>query len=112
MIKDIIPNWMKEIDAAITICDKNFKIVYMNDKSVKTFENTTIGDSILNCHKPESISLMKELLAQGKSNTYTIEKKSIKKLIHQTPWFENGNIAGLIEFSIVLPNDMKHFMRL
>lgn len=111
----MITDWMKEIDAAITICDKNFNIVYMNDKSKKTFTSVELGDSILFCHSQISINLMKELLEHGKTNTYTIEKtvenKPIKKLIHQTPWYKNRKIAGLIEFSIILPNDIKHFVR-
>ncbi len=28
------------------------------------------------------------------TNAYTIEKNGIKKLIHQTPWFENGEYTG------------------
>ena len=52
------------------------------------------------------------MLAEGTTNTYTVEKNGVKKLIHQTPWRdEEGKIAGLVEFSTVLPADMPHYVR-
>ncbi|MDD2576134.1 MAG: diguanylate cyclase, partial [Bacteroidales bacterium] len=45
------------------------------------------------------------------TNAYTIEKEGLKKLIYQTPWYENGEFGGLVEFSIVIPMDMPHFVR-
>jgi hypothetical protein len=50
-------------------------------------------------------------MATGDSNSYTIEKKGVKKLIHQMPWHENGELAGLVEFSLVIPQVMPHFVR-
>ena len=32
-------DWLKEINAAITICDKQGIIVYMNEKSEQVFKN-------------------------------------------------------------------------
>ena len=37
-----------------------------------------------------------------------------KKLIYQTPWYEDDDrqvVGGLIEFSIILPDDMPHYDR-
>ena len=47
------------------------------------------------------------------SNVYTISKKGKKKLIYQTPWYEDDkNVpAGLVEFSIILPENMPHYDR-
>jgi len=47
----------------------------------------------------------------GESNTYTVEKNGVKKLIYQTPWFEDGKVAGMVEFSIVLPTEIPHYVR-
>ena len=34
------------------------------------------------------------------------------KLLHQTPWYDaEGNVAGLIELAIDLPNEMPVFNR-
>jgi hypothetical protein len=51
------------------------------------------------------------MLSQGETNAYTIEKRGVRKLIYQTPWYENGEVAGLVEYSIVLPENMPHKVR-
>jgi transcriptional regulator with PAS, ATPase and Fis domain len=102
-----------DIDVSITICDKNFTIIYMNEKAKKTFEKYgfLIGKNLLNCHNNNSKEILQRLIEHGEKNTYTILKNGIKKLIHQTPWYKDGKVAGLIEFSIEIPDDMKHFNR-
>jgi transcriptional regulator with PAS, ATPase and Fis domain len=107
--------YFDELPIAVTICDNNGTVLYMNKKSIQTFSKdggaTLIGKSLLECHpEPARIKLM-ELLEDQKSNTYTIEKNGIKKMIHQTPWFENGNCMGLIEFSFEIPEKFPHFIR-
>jgi hypothetical protein len=54
---------------------------------------------------------VQELLTSGRSNVYTIEKGGIKKLIYQSPWYENGKYAGLVELSLPIPKEMPHFVR-
>jgi len=34
-----------------------------------------------------------------------------KKLIYQTAWRENGEVAGPVENSMVIPEDMTHYIR-
>jgi predicted RNA methylase len=51
------------------------------------------------------------LIDEGNSNVYTITKKGVRKLIYQTPYFEDGKVAGLVEFSFVIPEDMPHHNR-
>ena len=51
------------------------------------------------------------LLASGSPNCYTIEKAGIKKLIYQSPWFEDGTYRGFVEISIPMPDLMPHFVR-
>jgi PAS domain S-box-containing protein len=108
-------NWSKELSLAITVMDTEGNVVDMNDKATKTFSKyggaELIGKSLYNCHNPNSQSKIRELLANGTSNTYTIEKAGVKKLIHQTPWYQNGEIAGLVELSLELPLEMPHFVR-
>ena len=48
---------------------------------------------------------------EKKPNVYTIEKNGIKKLIYQSPWFENGEMKGLVELSLEIPFEMPHFIR-
>jgi len=107
--------WQKEFPSAITVCDSKGIIIEMNDRSARTFEKDgglkLVGKSVLDCHPPMARTKLKELLATGKSNTYTIEKNGKRKLIHQSPWFRKGKLAGMVELSIELPEKMPHFVR-
>jgi transcriptional regulator with PAS, ATPase and Fis domain len=107
--------WIKELPLAITVCDRDGIIIEMNDKAAITFADhggkELIGTSVYDCHQPRSIEMIKEMLATGVPHSYTIEKAGQKKLIHQQPWFKDGKIAGVVEFSIILPQDMPHYVR-
>jgi DUF438 domain-containing protein len=85
----------------------------MNEKAQNVFKKygNLIGKSLRDCHSEASRTKIDELLKTGSENTYSIEKNGIKKIIHQTPWFNDGKIAGLIELSIEIPFDMPHFVR-
>jgi DUF438 domain-containing protein len=100
---------------AITISDKDGKFIEMNDRSILTFANSggenLIGKDMMTCHPPKAQEIIKKLIENNETNCYTIEKQGLKKLIYQTPWYENGQYSGLIEFSIVIPNEMLHFIR-
>ena len=47
-------DYFKEVNLAVTICDKEGKILEMNDKSRKTFlkpgQEDLIGKNVLDCH--------------------------------------------------------------
>jgi len=32
-------------------------------------------------------------------------------LIYQSPWYQNGEFAGLVEISLEIPEQMPHFVR-
>ena len=111
----MIIDWAKEVPYAVTICDRDGIILEMNDRSALTFEKdggrALIGSNLLTCHPEPSRSRLAELLNEGRSNLYSIEKNGVKKLIVQTPWFSSGAYAGLVELSIEMPADMPHFVR-
>jgi transcriptional regulator with PAS, ATPase and Fis domain len=108
-------NYFKESHFAVTICNAEGIIVYMNDKSQTTFANyggsDLIGKNLLDCHPEPSKTMLAKMLLTHEENSYTIEKNGVKKLIHQTPWFEAGKFKGYIELSIVIPAEMPHFIR-
>lgn len=104
-------DWAEKLNCAITVCDAEGKVIYMNDKSVETNGNV-LGKNIMGCHNERSRSIIDRLLSESSSNAYTITKKGQKKLIYQTPWYdEDGRTAGLVEFSIVIPDGMPHYDR-
>ncbi|MFA6468208.1 MAG: PAS domain-containing protein [Bacteroidota bacterium] len=108
-------NYFEHINAAITICDTDGIILFMNDKSADVFKDdggkALIGTSLFGCHPEPALTKVKELLASGRTNIYTVEKMGKKKLIYQSPWFENGVNKGMVEISIELPEEMPHFVR-
>jgi len=108
-------SWLNEFDSAVTICDVNGKIIFINDKAARMFSNdggkNLLGSSLFDCHSEQSNEIIRKLIRENKSNTYTIEKNGIKKLIHQSPWQINGEVMGLIEFSIEIPFEMPHHIR-
>lgn len=105
----------EEMDVAITVCDTEGNILDMNRKSAKTFEKSggksLIGGSLLNCHPEPARSKLIDMLNNPRTNAYTIEKEGVKKLIYQTPWYEDGVFKGLVELSMVIPADMPHYVR-
>jgi PAS domain S-box-containing protein len=108
-------SWVKEFPSAITICDKKGIITYMNDKSIETFQNDggekLIGKNVLDCHPEPSRTQLEEMLNTEKTNVYTIEKNGVKKLIYQTPFYENGEYKGFVEMSIEIPYELENFKR-
>lgn len=108
-------NWHKEFNAAVTVCDENGIIIYMNLKAQKTFEKyggtQVIGKNVLDCHPEPARSKLKMLIEKKIENTYTVEKNGIKKIIHQAPWFAEGNFKGFVEISIEISQDMPHYKR-
>jgi transcriptional regulator with PAS, ATPase and Fis domain len=104
-------NWARELPAAVTVCDRNGVILEMNDKAKSTFSGDMVGKNVLDCHPEPARSKLAELLATGRSNVYTIEKKGKKKLIYQTPWYHDEKYAGFVELSLEIPKEMPHFIR-
>lgn len=111
---EILSHWADEVNYAVTIADKDCKIIYMNRISRETFckdGESLIGRNLMDCHPEHARKIIRRLLEEGGSNTYTITKRGVNKLIFQSAWKLDGKIAGLVETSMVLPPDMKHFNR-
>ena len=108
-------NWDKELPVSITVCDAEGTILHMNDKSKATFQKpgmeSLIGKNVLECHPEPAREKLAGMLQSPQMNAYTIEKNGIKKMIYQTPWYENGEYKGFVEFSLEIPMEMKHFVR-
>ena len=108
-------NWTNNFDGAITVCDENFTITYMNEKSKKTFETpetgTLVGKYLFDCHNENSKKNILRIKESKSPNVYTIEKNGIKKIIYQSPIFENDEFKGLVELSLEIPFELPHFKR-
>lgn len=108
-------DWKDGVNFAVTVCDREGRILEMNAKSRATFAKSgggdLVGKSLLDCHPEPARSKLKDMLARPRTNAYTIEKNGVKKLIYQTPWTRDGQPAGLVELSLELPAELPHFVR-
>lgn len=115
IINSNMNNWIKEFTGAVTLCNDKGIIIYMNDKAIKTFENDggskLIGTDILACHPEPSKTTLKKLMRERRVNAYTIEKNGLKKLIYQSPFYDNGIYSGFIELSLEIPFELPNFIR-
>lgn len=109
------PSWWKELPGAVTVCDRDGIILEMNERARLTFAAdggaALIGTNVLDCHPEPSRSKLREMLASGRANVYTIEKKGVRKLIYQAPWYAAGAYAGFVELALEIPAAMPHFVR-
>lgn len=107
--------WLNGMEVAITVCDREGAIVYMNEQSARTFAadggKGLLGKKLWDCHPEAAREKIRRLMAANAANSYTIEKNGVKKLVHQVPWRENGQPAGMVEFSMVIPETLPHFVR-
>jgi transcriptional regulator with PAS, ATPase and Fis domain len=108
-------HWLNGVDVAITVCDRQGIIIYMNERAGRTFAadggRALVGKSLMDCHPETARQKIRVIMESGESNNYTIEKNGVKKMIHQAPWFQDGEMGGLVEFSMVIPPDLPHFIR-
>lgn len=109
-----LPDWAWGMNCAVTVCDADCKIIYMNERARMTFaaHGDLIGRNLLDCHNERSVAIIRGLLASGGQNCYTIEKGGLRKMIFQTAWRRaDGSVGGLVELSMVIPNEMPHYVR-
>lgn len=105
--------WVKDFPGSITVCDAEGIITEMNARARQTFgpDKELIGKNVLDCHPEPARAKLRELLATGRTNAYTIEKNGVRKLIYQAPWYRDGRLAGLVELSLEIPAALPHLVR-
>ena len=63
-------------------------------------------------HNERSQGIIRRLLTEGGSNAYTISKEGKRKMIYQAVWHKgDGSLGGLVELSMVIPEEMPHYIR-
>ncbi len=82
----MVPDWAKEQNCSITVCDKDGIIVYMNDRAVEQYKKhgNLVGKNLFDCHNEHAMGIIRKLLAEGGTNSYTIEKNGVHKMIFQS----------------------------
>ena len=114
-LKGVDVDWAEEFNGAITVCDTEGIIVYMNTYSIKQFKKyggvKLLGTNLIDCHPEPSKTKLIKMLKDGSENIYTTEKDGVKTLIMQTPWKKDGVFCGLVEISFQLDINMPNFNR-
>ncbi|MDE7179621.1 MAG: PAS sensor protein [Muribaculaceae bacterium] len=111
-----MPEWAYGMDCAVTVVNTECEIVFMNERSRQTFAARggadLIGHNILDYHNDRSKGIIRRLLSDGGSNAYTISKEGKRKMIYQTTWRRSdGSLGGLVELSMIIPEEMPHYVR-
>jgi hypothetical protein len=107
--------WAREVPVAISVCDAKGVMLEMNDRAAASHASyggrALIGRDLFACHPGASKGKLARLLKGRRTNLYTIEKRGVKKIIIQAPWFRRGRFAGYVEMVAVLPKRVPHFVR-
>ena len=105
--------WADGMNCAVTVCDTEGVILYMNEKARATYilHGNLIGSNLFGCHNERSREIIRRLTAEGGSNAYTIEKQGVRKMIYQTAWRTGDKVGGLVEISMEIPAEMPHYIR-
>ncbi len=65
----MITDWFREADAALTVCDKDGQIIYMNDKARNVFEKLAItcGCQSQKLSQRKIVQKIEHMLSTGQS---------------------------------------------
>ena len=107
--------WLDGIAVAATVCDRQGKCLYLNEQAARVFAKdggrALVGRSLYDCHPEPARARFAAQLAAPAPNSYTIEKNGVRKLIHQVPWWKDGDFAGVVELAFEIPAALPHFVR-
>jgi len=107
--------WFEELPCSVIVCDKKYKILYMNGRAAKDHADDggrgLVGTDLMKCHPPDAQGKLREVLASGRPNVYTSEENRKKKLVYQCQWKKGGRVSGVVRLVVELPRDMPHHVR-
>ena len=84
-LKEIEVDWAEEFNGAITVCNLDGIIVYMNQHAINQFKKyggaKLLGTNLMDCHSKPSRIKLAEMLENPMENMYTTEKNKVKTII-------------------------------
>ena len=99
--------WAEAMNCAVTVCDKEGVIVYMNRKSRETFckeGKSLIGSNLFGCHPEHAREKIRHMLSTGESNAYTILKHGVRNRLEKPACLDaQSPAANLMEILDQLP---------
>ncbi|MCK9203528.1 MAG: PAS domain-containing protein [Bacteroidales bacterium] len=107
--------WIDNLDGNVIVCNAQGTIIYMNNRAARQYAAeggfALIGRNLMDCHGEASREKIRRIMETHQKNVYTIEKRGKKKIIYQSPWMDGEEFKGIIEFSLEIPFEMKHYKR-
>jgi hypothetical protein len=112
----VLPSdWFEQLPCALTVCDKNYKILYLNGRSAEVNASdggkSLIGKNLIDCHPPLAQKKLRKVMASSRPNVYMTRRNGVKKVIFQAHWKKGGRSAGLVEITFELPPKVPIFVR-
>ena len=107
-------DWAEGMACAVTAADAEGVITYMNRRAREQYKKhgDLMGKSLYDCHGERAAGIIRRLLAEGGTNAYTIEKNGVRKMIYQTACTgADGRVEGIVEVSMVIPEELPHYVR-
>lgn len=108
-------DYLKEVGFTVSISDSEGSIIYLNESAAKdTFSKEggyeLIGTNLLDCHPEPSKTRLAEMMRTHKTQTILKGEGESKRLIHQTPIYNEGKFAGYIELIIPIASPLKNLL--
>lgn len=109
------PDWVQQFPAAVTICDRDGVILYMNDGAVQLFRKSggsqLIGTNVLDCHPKPARARLSHMLATRETDVFHVEENGTTRIVYDAPWYVDGEYCGFVELSFEVPRDIRTFVR-
>lgn len=103
-----IENMFGNVNVAILAADKDFKVIYQNDKCRKIFEQVFqrsdfIGAPIHECHTPKTTEKVKtyyqEYVERKRDlDHYVMDEPTGKITVVNVPFYDGDECKGVVEF--------------
>lgn len=107
--------WVKELPVEIMVCDSGGIILEMNTQAGVLFAEDggrdLLGTNMLGCHPEPALGKLEGMLDKHTTNAYFNTENDEKRFFFQSPWYKDGQYAGLVEISFGVPEEIPHFIR-
>lgn len=97
---------LEQDEAAVVICNLQHEIIYMNPAAILSYQKRggekLIGQSVLDCHNPESVEKIKQVVEWFAANeshniVYTFHSEKHNKDVYMVALREEGKLIGYYE---------------
>ena len=109
------PDWTEEFPGGIAVCDTQGVILALNAQDAEEYLDrggkALIGTSLYDCHSQHSEDMIRDMIAGDHGNIYIVEKNGQRELVIQSPWYQAGKLAGLVEITLPLEGEIPVVVR-